>query len=172
MNYTVRHGTLNDVDQIITLYRHVAANSNGLSRAEEEMTFEYVDGFVQKSLAKGIILVAEEAGIIIGEVHCYTPALDIFAHVLGDLTIAVDPHFQHRGIGRNIFTTLLHEVEALHPEILRIELVARESNVKAISLYESLGFKIEGRFKKRIPTADGGLESELSIAWLRNTPAK
>jgi ribosomal protein S18 acetylase RimI-like enzyme len=172
MNYTIRHGTVADVDQILTLYRHVAASSDGLTRAEEEMTFEYVDGFVQKSLAKGIILVAEEAGIIIGEVHCYTPALDIFAHVFGDLTLAIDPQFQHRGIGRALFTTLMHEIEALHPEISRVELVARESNVKAISLYESLGFKIEGRFKKRIPTANGGLESELSIAWLRNTPAE
>jgi putative acetyltransferase len=167
MNYTIRHGTGADVDQILTLYCHVAANSDGLARAEEEMTFEYVDGFVQKSLAKGIILIAEEAGIIIGEVHCYTPALDIFAHVFGDLTIAIDPQFQHRGIGRALFTTLMHEIEALHPEISRVELVARESNVKAISLYESLGFQIEGRFRQRISLPDGGFDSDLSMAWWR-----
>ena len=167
MNYTVRHGALTDVERIIMLYRHVAATSGGLARTEEEITLEYVEGFVQKSLAKGIILVAEEAGMIVGEIHCYKPELDIFTNVFGDLTIAVHPQFQHRGIGGAIFSTLIHEVETRHPEILRIEIVARESNTKAVALYESLGFQIEGRFKKRIPTSDGGFESDLSLAWLR-----
>ena len=149
------------------LYRSTATAGSGLARTPDEMTMEYICGFVHKSLERGIIIVAELENKIIGEIHCYTPGLDIFAHVLGDLTIAVHPQYQHQGIGRNIFNTLLHEVETQRPDILRVELVARESNTKALALYESLGFVIEGRFRKRIPVPGGGFESDLSLAWLR-----
>ena len=33
------------------------------------------------------------------------------------------------------------------PQILRIELIARESNKKAITLYESLSFEVKWKFK-------------------------
>ncbi|HVN48205.1 MAG TPA: N-acetyltransferase [Bacteroidota bacterium] len=167
LDYIIRHGVEQDIQQIMDLYRSTAAAGGGLARSPEEITLEYIGGFVRHSLAHGMIIVAVLNGIIVGEVHCYTPGIEIFAHVLGNLTIAIHPHYHHQGIGRKIFSTLLHEVETLHPDILRVELVARESNTKAIALYESLGFVIEGRFRKRIPIPGGGFESDLSLAWLR-----
>jgi ribosomal protein S18 acetylase RimI-like enzyme len=48
---------------------------------------------------------------------------------------------------------------------LRVELITRESNKKAIKFYESIGFVIEGRFGKRIKNADGEVLKPIS-QWL------
>jgi ribosomal protein S18 acetylase RimI-like enzyme len=48
-----------------------------------------------------------------------------------------------------------------------VELIARESNAKAIAFYQSLGFVIEGRFERRIRNPDGSLEADIPMAWLR-----
>jgi len=54
------------------------------------------------------------------------------------------------------------------PNIHRVELIARESNEKAIRLYyESLGFKREGALHGRISNLDGTLESDIPTAWTR-----
>ena len=54
-----------------------------------------------------------------------------------------------------------------HRDIHRIELMARESNGRAISLYRSLGFRIEGRLEGRIRGTDGQFEADLPMAWRR-----
>jgi putative acetyltransferase len=52
-------------------------------------------------------------------------------------------------------------------DIERIELISRESNLRAIQLYKSLGFKIEGRLENRIKTSAGELISDIPMAWQR-----
>jgi ribosomal protein S18 acetylase RimI-like enzyme len=66
-----------------------------------------------------------------------------------------------------LFRKLLDSVIGEKPEILRIELIARESNIKAIHFYKSLGFRIEGRFVNRIKSVNGGYEADIPMAWLR-----
>ena len=48
-------------------------------------------------------------------------------------------------------------------EIQRVELIARESNQRAIQFYESLGFRIEGRLENRIKNPDAFLERHGSV---------
>ena len=67
-----------------------------------------------------------------------------------------------------LFTELLNEVITKCPDILRIELIARESNERALRFYESLGFKREGRLEKRIRSVKGGFEDDIFMAWLRD----
>ena len=55
-----------------------------------------------------------------------------------------------------------------HLEVLRIELISRESNRKAIQFYESLGFRREGEFGSRIRNVDCSLESDIPMAWIRS----
>lgn len=103
----------------------------------------------------------------IGEIHCYNSGLKVFAHVLGDLTIVVEPQYQGKGVGRKLFTFLLDEVKSKRPDIIRVELIARESNTNALKFYESLGFKHEGRLKNRIRSVGGGYEDDIVMAWSR-----
>lgn len=61
----------------------------------------------------------------------------------------------------------MQQVVDERPDILRVELIARESNRKAIEFYEKLGFVIEGRFAGRIRSVGGGLEDDIPMAWTR-----
>jgi ribosomal protein S18 acetylase RimI-like enzyme len=170
-SFKITPGTIEDRHALATLYRTVAAVEGGLARAEVEITEDYIGNFLEKSLESGVILVAREPETqqIIGEIHAYALGPKVFAHVLGELTVAVHPAHQGKGIGKALFTELLTEISRHRPDISRVELIARESNQRAIELYQKLGFRIEGRLVGRIRSVDGGLESDLPMAWHRNS---
>ena len=166
-DFSVSNAAPDETDAITDLYRAVAANEGGLARAADEISPEYVENFVSKAVASGIIVVARKAGKIIGEIHAYALGPKVFAHVLGELTIAVHPDFQGAGIGKALFAELMRQVSENRPDILRVELIARESNAKAIEFYKKLGFEIEGRMKNRIRSVGGGFEADIPMAWHR-----
>lgn len=165
---TIRAFFTNDIPAIEELYLRTAAVEGGLARTGDEITREYIEEFVSHSVKDGIglLAIAGVPGRIIGEIHCYRKGVAVFRHMLSDLTIAVDPEHQGRGIGRMLFTELLAEVRK-RPEIRRVELFARESNVRAIAFYTSLGFVQEGRLRGRILHRDGTMEDDLVMAWIR-----
>lgn len=167
---SIRAGRASDAAAIRKLLVTVASSDGNLARAADEMTEEYVDDFVSASLADGVLLVAELAGIsgIAGELHAYRNGIRRFAHVLGGLTVAVHPEAQGRGIGRRLFEVLLDDVRRNRPMIERIELITSESNVRARKLYESLGFRQQGRFERGILSPRGELEADIPMAWLRD----
>jgi ribosomal protein S18 acetylase RimI-like enzyme len=165
--HAIRAATAADADAICELYCAVAARPGGLAREQDEITTDYVRHFLRHSLADGVCLVAQSADGLVGEIHAYTRGIRAFAHVLGDLTVAVHPQAQGRGIGRTLFEGLKREIEARFPHIVRLELLARESNAHAIRLYESLGFRREGRFEARVRGVNGELEADIPMAWIR-----
>lgn len=96
--------------------------------------------------------VAEEDGQAIGYIGC------LFVADEGDITnVAVHPAHRRRGIAARLLDALLdaaadERIEAIHLEV-------RASNVPAIALYESRGFRPDGvrpRFYTR-PTEDAVL---------------
>src|SRR5262249_12536882 len=141
----------------------------GLARSLDEIDEDYVRGFLERSLTNGVILVAEAPNVprLVGEIHTYGSGLRLFRHVLGELTVAVDPEYQGREIGTQLFQQLIDAVGRSRPDILRIELFARESNRRALDLYRSLGFVVEGRLERRIARAKNAYEADLALAWLR-----
>ena len=74
------------------------------------------------------------------------------AHV-GLLTLGVDPAFQGRGLGRALTEAAIAWAD--RHDILRIELYTRDDNVRAIALYEALGFVHEGTRRAFIRDPDG-----------------
>jgi ribosomal protein S18 acetylase RimI-like enzyme len=164
----IRQATSEDLTKIYALYKKVATESTGLARSGDEITGQYVEDFMKNSSDSGIELVTdhpENSSQIIAEVHCYKLVPKTFSHVLSELTIAVDPDFQGKGIGRMIFTHLLDLIKTNRPDIMRVELISREFNLKAISFYESLGFKREGRLEKRIRSNANEFEADVPMAW-------
>ncbi len=152
--------------EILDLYMAVANSPGGLARTEDEISGEYVNSFLKKSEKTGLSLIAYDSLTIVGEIHAYRLDPKVFSHVLSELTIAVHPDFQGIGVGRLLFEGFLSEIETNRPDILRVELIARESNLKAIRFYESLGFKQEGRFEQRIDRGDGTFEADIPMAWI------
>jgi len=165
----VTNSTQNDIEAIVHLYRAVASIEGGLARSVDEITDAYVDHFVSKALENGLIIVAKTGdGTIVGEIHGYALGPRVFSHVLGELTIAVHPDFQGIGAGKALFNEFMRQVNLDRPDILRVELIARESNAKAIKFYEKLGFVIEGRLQRRIRSVGSGFEADIPMAWLRD----
>ena len=167
---SVRAVRKEDSAAIHALYRHVARVPGGLARLEDEVTTAYVDAFLARTLERGIGFVAVAEESVVGEIHAYSPGIFCFSHVLGDLTIAVDPSGQGQGIGRSLFERFMVEVIDGCPEIGRVELIARESNRRAIRFYESMGFVREGVFRQRIRNLDGSIEADVPMAWVRTEP--
>jgi putative acetyltransferase len=164
----IRTAERSDLTAIKKLYQEVARKGEGLARVESEVSDEYIQHFLDKSIERGLIIVAEHPeknGELIGEVHAFGPGVKVFEHILSELTIAVHPEFQGKKIGRTIFTIFLEEIGLNRSHIGRVELITRESNTKAIEFYQSLGFRIEGRLEMRIKTADGHFEADIPMAW-------
>ncbi len=170
LEYSVRGAELSDLHKVMTLYRAVAARSGGIARQADEVTEAYVRNFIERCLEAGIILAIEDPsnpGTLIAEVHTCSPGIRVFSHLFSDLTIAVHPDYQGKGIGTLLFGTLLQEIKLKYPEIQRVELIAKESNQKAIRFYKKFGFRAEGRLEKRISGKTGGLEADIPMAWIR-----
>ena len=164
----VRTATMDDLFQVLSLYKRVAAVPGGIARLDDEVDESYVRAFLSKANDNDLALVAsDESGEVRAEIHAYTPGIYCFSHVLSELTVVVDPCTQRMGVGRLLFERFLTVVTEDHPGISRVELIARESNQKAIRFYESLGFRQEGIFVSRIKNVDGTMESDIPMAWVR-----
>jgi putative acetyltransferase len=123
---------------------------------------------MQNAASTGHQLVVEHPGnpeMIIAEMHGYKSIPKAFSHVLSNLTIAVDPDFQGRGVGKLMFSNFIDHIAGNRPDILRVELITYESNAKALSLYKALGFVIEGRLERRVRFHDKELETDIPMAW-------
>ena len=166
MNF--RTAVFEDWQKIKALHLEVARQKTGIARWEHEVTDEYVKSFMNKAMDGGLMIVCEhpeDPEQLIAEVHASKSKLHVFRHLMSDLTIAVHPAFQGKKIGRTIFTIFLEEIALHHPDIGKVQLVTRESNVRALQLYQSLGFKIEGRFEMQIRTPDGNYEADIPMGW-------
>ncbi|MCS5423211.1 MULTISPECIES: GNAT family N-acetyltransferase [Psychrilyobacter] len=156
----IRKGRIDDVDKVYRLYKKVSQTEGGIARFEDEVTEEYVEGFVKNALDDGVFIVAEKDGDIVGEIHGYKIGIRVFDHVLSNITIVVSPDFCGEGIGKKIFLKLIEEGKKIEG-VSRMELIARESNKKALKFYESLGFEIEGKMRQRIKNSKGEFEADI-----------
>lgn len=166
--FHVRKAIATDLGAIFNLYKKVATEVGGITRLEDEITEEYVESFISKSIYSGILLVGfdpKHPEEILAEIHCYKPAPSVFSHVLSDTSIVVHPKVQGKGLGKLLFNRLLEEIKGGRKDILRLELIVRESNHKAISFYRSINFRIEGRFERRIDSRNGKFEADIPMAW-------
>ena len=162
---------LNDKDapSLCDLYRTIANHPRGFARAPEEISLEYVEKMLEPVIGSGIGICAFDraANRMVGFIVARKPGPKAFDHVLTDLTIGVDPSYQSKGIGRRLFFDFLEHVQGARPDVLRVELIVRETNNRAISFYESIGFKREGYLDKRIIAPDGTFEGDIPMGWLR-----
>ncbi len=163
-----RIADIDDLNALITLYKAVARTEDSIARLESEITEEYVKDFLLKSLASGLIIVGENPDNeteLIASVHAFKKGIKVFNHVLSDFTLVVHPQFQGKKIGRTIFTIFLEEIGRNRPDVGKVELIARESNTKAIALYQSLGFLVEGRMEMRIKNMHNAYEADIPMGW-------
>ncbi len=161
-DFTVRPATPQDAAAILALHRKVAAMPGGLAREPGEVTADYVAHAMAVAADGGVNLVAVDVkGGLCGELHVERMKVAIFAHVLTDLTVAVDPDWQGRGVGSALFRALIEAARTMSPPVGRIELWTGAANLGAQRLYQRLGFKIEGRMIGRGRHPDGHVEDDI-----------
>ena len=165
--FSIQKTTNADKSKLLKLYQVVASQTKGLARELNEITDEFIDQISTANQDNGLSFSAFDDGEnLIGEIHAFRSELRVFSHLLTNLTIAVHPNFHGKGIGKSLFEHFLIEIETNHHHILRVELITRESNLPAISLYKQLGFKVEGRLEQRIKLSDGNMEADLPMVWM------
>lgn len=161
----IRRARPADAAAIREVYR-AAAVQGTLARMPDEVDDAYVAHFMAAA-QDGIEVVAEVDGAVVGELHASRLEPRIFSHGLGELTIAVHPSQQGRGVGRKLFEEFFRIVRDEMPDIHRVELYAWDGNQGAIRLYESLGFKFEGRLPHRVRMDTGEWRDDVIYGWLR-----
>jgi len=97
---------------------------------------------------RGIYLVAERAGTVVGHALLEPLSLAATSHVVR-LTIAVHEGHQRQGVGRALMHEILRWARS-NPRVEKVELQVRSSNDGAIALYRSFGFVEEGRKTRRL----------------------
>jgi putative acetyltransferase len=162
----IRPLSLTDVEALVALHRATSAAGGGLARTPQEIDAAYVSAFVAKASSSGVALGVWVGDHLVGEIHASRMGVAQFAHVLTDLTVAVHPGAQGKGLGSALFRALFEVAATLTPRVERIELMVREGNTAAIRLYERLGFRIEGRFEGRVRLPDGGVEADMAMGLL------
>ncbi|MES2856857.1 MAG: N-acetyltransferase [Bdellovibrionota bacterium] len=169
MDITTRFLKNEDAATLVELYRVIASKPGGFVRTEEEIDSVYVEKTLRTGERAGIAIGAfdVERQRMIGAITARKPGLKVFDHVLTGLIIGVQPEYQSQGIGRRLFLDFIEHVQANRPDILRIELLARDSNQRQISFYEGVGFRREGFFENRIRRSDGSFEGDVPMAWLK-----
>lgn len=166
-DFVVRPARSEDAAGILALHRKVAAVPGGLARLPAEITADYVARAMAAAAEGGINLVAIAAGGgLCGELHVERMKIALFAHVLTDLTVAVDPDWQGRGVGTALFQALIEAARGMSPPVGRIELGTGANNLGAQRLYQRLGFKIEGRLPGRGRHPDGSIEDDIVLGLL------
>lgn len=170
MEFFTRSLKLDDADALGGLYRAIASKPGGFVRTEEEMNHDFVVKTITRSMNGGIAFGAIERGTgnLLGAITSRKLALKAFEHVISNVVIGVHPEFQQKGVGRRLFLDFLEHVQMNRPDITRVELIARESNQRQIAFYESIGFRREGVFEKRIRNLDGTYEADIPMGWTKD----
>ena len=118
----------------------------------EALPLDRVMGFVRDSVANDAAqFVALDGDRVVGWADIFPHWAHALAHC-GRLGMGVLPAYRGRGIGRQLLAACITKAQA--KGITRIELEARADNVRAIALYEKLGFVHEVR-KRQAMRFDG-----------------
>jgi RimJ/RimL family protein N-acetyltransferase len=110
----------------------------------------------------GVQLLAVHGDTVVGWCDIMRNPIAGFRHV-GRLGMGLLPEFRGRGLGKRIALETIRAARAAGLE--RIELEVFASNGRAIALYQSLGFVVEG-VKKRSRKIDGQYDDNVCMALL------
>ncbi len=119
--------------------------------------------FLETQRRRGMVqFVAAEAERIVGWCDVIPKSIEGFRHS-SDLGMGLLPAYRGRGLGRALLERTLERVRSTG--LRRVELEVYAGNAAAIALYESCGFRHEGR-RRRARLLDGVAEDVVEMAIL------
>jgi ribosomal protein S18 acetylase RimI-like enzyme len=155
---TIRDTTVEDAAAVASMIDLVARERRFLAGTvgfSEEATRDFI---AQLRSADAVHVVAELDGSLVGWCDISPLPFEGMHHV-GRLGMGVKRDFRGRGIGRRLLEAAL--LRGFGRRFERVELEVFSSNQKAVQLYESFGFLLEG--KKRAARKLDGICDDLLI---------
>ena len=158
-----------DASQLLEHVKKINRETDFLIREadEFEFTLKKQKNFINARINSDInlFMVAEVDGKIIGSCILSGSALRREKHKI-DLGISVQKEYWGLGVGRNLMNMALEW--SRHKGIEKISLTVDSSNFRAVSLYQSLGFEVEGRLLKDKYLSDGTYRNSYLMALFLN----
>lgn len=150
MTVRIRKAKIDDAQCIVSAEQDIAQEPGLFCSEPSELSEESVRKTIQSP--KGIYLVAEKEGILVG--HAFLEILDLqnLSHV-AQLNIAVHKGHQAQGIGTKLMEKII-EWAKQSITVEKIELNVRASNIRAMALYKKMGFFEEGCLKRHVKARD------------------
>lgn len=148
--FLIRQPRVEDAERLIEYSRLVFASTDQLLTTLEEYTITpanekmWISGMVENP--DNYVVLAEIENTIIGFLFFVGNTKSKTSHT-GEFGVNVHPDFQGLGVGRALVEQMLAWATS-HQKIEKVYLTVFASNVKAIKLYQSLGFVEEGRYIK------------------------
>lgn len=163
-NVTTRKARVSDASLLCAAERETARVPGYLVSLPHELGEEAFARKIAELAAAGSYLVAERDGAVVGHALLdFAGPQAALAHVR-TLTIVAHPRHTGQGVGTALMHALLDWARA-DPQVERVELRVRESNVAAIRLYRKFGFMEESRFRRRLKLADGKYLDDIGMTW-------
>lgn len=171
---TVRTATPEDAASILELSMQIAGEDGYTVSRPDEVDTEFSER--QRELAEyaadaGKLWVVAAAGsLVVGELDIATMPRMRMRH-RARLGLNVRTGWRGKGIGRAMIRAAL-DWAAAHPTIEKVELGVMAGNTGARRLYESLGFREEGRRGRAFCFAPGRYEDDILMAILLKDPTE
>lgn len=153
----IRNAEPQDADDLLRYLKVTSAETPFLVREPEEITLtaEEERAFLGRLLAseRELMLVACADGRHVGNCSLMSAGPQLRYRHRCSVGIALYREFWGRGIGRLLMEAVLDAARRVGYE--QAELEAVSGNVRAIALYESLGFETYGTFPRNMKYKDG-----------------
>lgn len=166
-NFIIRDARIEDATVLAAAEREIAKTPGRLaSRPHELKDNAFKEKITQLAGSNtGKYVVLESNGKIIGHALLDPLQLEVTAHAV-NLTLVIHEGFEGKGYGKALLFHLIQWAKS-NPEIEKIMLHVRSSNKNAISLYEKMGFVVEGVRVKMIKLGpDSYLDNIAMALWV------
>jgi ribosomal protein S18 acetylase RimI-like enzyme len=141
---SLHRATEADIQTYLDIEKKLASKTYATYDTKEE---------VLEALHSGVIYIIKNAELPVG-ITSYEMRDDGSAYIS---SLAIDPEYQGQGFARKAMEQLLAELA----HVPLVWLVTHPDNVKALQLYESLGFAITGRKENYFGDGEPRVEMEL-----------
>ena len=153
----LRNAEISDAEALIRYLRVISGETPYLVREPEEITLtrEEEEAFVKKKKEseRELLLVAMEGERHIGNCSFQSLGTNLRYSHRCQIGIALYREFCGRGIGRLMLEAVLKKAKETGYEQAELEVIS--GNERAISLYQSLGFREYGRFPNNVKYKNG-----------------
>ena len=159
----IRKIQIEDAKNLLNLLKKLDAETTFLlyEKDERKRTIEQQRKNIQKQLERGVLtFVLEDNKKLVGYVFGNIFTANRKKHCM-NLAIAILQEYTGKGYGTKLMNTI--EEYAINNGITRLELEVSKKNKIAISLYQKIGFEVEG-VKRNAFLVNGNFEDEILMA--------